>query len=142
VYPTISDLLQDLFGINLPLPIQSFGFFVAISFLLAAYTLSLELKRKEKQGLLKPSVRKVLTGAPATKQEILMNAIIGFLVGYKLFYFVANYSELVDNPQLALLSKEGSLAGGIILAAVMGYWKYREKNIRKKEKLSKKNTTE
>jgi phosphatidylglycerol:prolipoprotein diacylglycerol transferase len=134
VYPTISDLLQDLFGINIPLPIQSFGFFVAISFLLAAYTLSLELKRKENQGLLKPTTRKVLVGAPATKQEILFNAIIGFLVGYKLLFFLANYSELVDNPQKALLSKDGSIIGGIILAAALAYWKFREKNNVKREK--------
>jgi len=134
VYPTISDLLHDLFGINIPLPIQSFGFFVAISFLLAAYTLSLELKRKERQGLLKPAMRKVLVGAPATKQEILFNALVGFLVGYKLFYFFANYSKLVDNPQQALLSTEGSFLGGILFAAALGYWKFREKNFSKKEK--------
>ena len=47
MYPSISDLLRDLFGINLPLPVKTFGFFVAISFLLAAYFLQKELKRKE-----------------------------------------------------------------------------------------------
>ncbi|MEZ5069131.1 MAG: hypothetical protein R2847_11910 [Bacteroidia bacterium] len=53
MYPTLSDLLNDLFGINLPLPIQTFGLMMALSFFLAAYTLTLELKRKEKNGLLK-----------------------------------------------------------------------------------------
>jgi phosphatidylglycerol:prolipoprotein diacylglycerol transferase len=134
VYPTISDLLSDLFGIHIPLPIQSFGFFVAISFLLAAYTLSQELKRKESQGLVFPTTRKVLRGAPATRQEIAANAIIGFLLGYKLLYFLMNYSSLVENPQKALLSTEGSFIGGIVLAVVMGYWKYREKEKTKKEK--------
>ena len=52
MYPTISHLIYDLFGINIPLPIQTFGFFVALAFLAAAYTLSLELKRKESQGFL------------------------------------------------------------------------------------------
>lgn len=134
MYPTISDLLNDLFGINIPLPIQSFGFFVAISFLLAAFTLSLELKRKEKMGLVFPVKRKVLTGAPATKQEIIVNAVIGFLVGYKLLYFFMNYTSLVDNPQKALLSTEGSFLGGIILAVLLAYFKYREKEKLKKEK--------
>ncbi|MEO8088457.1 MAG: prolipoprotein diacylglyceryl transferase family protein [Bacteroidota bacterium] len=134
MYPTISDLLRDIFGINIPLPIQSFGFFVAISFLLAAYTLSLELRRKETLGLISPFTRKVLTGAPATWQEILLNVIIGFVLGYKLIYFGMNYSSLVDNPQKALLSMVGSIPGGILAAAAMGYWKYREKNKVKKEK--------
>lgn len=134
MYPTISDLLRDLFGINIPLPIQSFGFFVAISFLLAAYTLSLELKRKESLGIISSASRKVLRGAPATKQEIILNALLGFVVGYKLVYFVLNYASLVDNPQQALLSSEGNMAGGILIAAGMAYWKYKEKEKHKKEK--------
>lgn len=134
MYPTISDLLSDLFGINIPLPIQSFGFFVALSFLLAAYTLSLELKRKESLGLLLPSTRKVLIGAPATRKEIFINALVGFLLGFKLIYFSMNYSQLVENPQAALLSGDGSMIGGLIGAIAMGYWKYKEKERVKKEK--------
>jgi len=134
VYPTISDLISDLFGINIPLPIQSFGFFVAISFLLASYTLSLELKRKEKLGLLFPATRKILVGAPASFQEIAINALLGFVLGYKLLFFVMNYSALVENPQKALLSTEGSFIGGILLGAAMGYWKYREMEKSRKEK--------
>jgi phosphatidylglycerol---prolipoprotein diacylglyceryl transferase len=134
LYPTISDLLKDIFGINVPLPIQSFGFFVAISFLLAAWILSLEFKRKEKQGLLSQTTRKVLTGAPASKADIISNALIGFIIGFKLVYFTFNYSELVDNPQEALLSSKGSLLGGIIIAAISGYLKYREKEKVRKEK--------
>lgn len=134
MYPTISDLLKDLFGINLPLPIQSFGFFVAISFLLAAYTLSLELKRKENQGLLKPVFRKTLQGEPAKIQELIFSGIIGFIIGYKLVHFIFNYRDLVANPQQALLSGEGNPLGGILIAAVSVYLKYHEKAKSKKEK--------
>ena len=62
MYPTISDLIKNLTGINIPLPIQSFGFMMAIAFLFAAWTLALELKRKEKQGLLHPVSRKIIVG--------------------------------------------------------------------------------
>ncbi|CAN5672697.1 hypothetical protein BH11BAC1_BH11BAC1_18120 [soil metagenome] len=92
------------------------------------------MRRKETLGLVSPFTMKVLTGAPATWQEILLNVTIGFLLGYKLIYFAMNYSSLVDNPQKALLSTVGSIPGGILAAAVMGYWKYREKNKAKKEK--------
>ena len=52
MYPTISHLIYDLFGVNIPLPIQTFGFWVAIAFLSASYIISIELKRKESEGLL------------------------------------------------------------------------------------------
>ena len=44
MYPTISHLLNDLFGIDIPLPIQTFGFWVAIAFLAAFYVITKELK--------------------------------------------------------------------------------------------------
>src|SRR5205085_2954015 len=134
VYPTISDLLKDLFGINIPLPIQSFGFFVAISFLLAAYTLSLELKRKENEGLLKPVVHKKLRGKPAGMPELFFSAAIGFILGFKIIYFIFHYNDLVSNPQQLLLSGNGSIAGGILVAAFSVFLKYREKKKNKKEK--------
>jgi phosphatidylglycerol:prolipoprotein diacylglycerol transferase len=134
LYPTISDLLKDLFGINIPLPIQSFGFFVAISFLLAAWTLSLELKRKERQGLLSQTSRKVLRGQPATPIELIGSGLLGFIIGYKLIYFALNYSELVANPQEALLSSKGSLLGGILFAAGSAWMKYGEKRKTQKAK--------
>ena len=52
MYPTIPHLIEDLTGYWIPLPIQTFGFFVALAFLLAAYALKRELRRKEKHGLI------------------------------------------------------------------------------------------
>ena len=134
MYPTISDLLKDLFGITIPLPIQSFGFFVAIAFLLSAYTLSLELKRKENQGLLKPVLKKKLIGEKAKFSELFFSALIGFIVGFKLVFFVFNYAALVANPQQALLSGDGSIFGGLALAILFAFLKYRDKEKTKKEK--------
>jgi len=134
VYPTISDLINDLFGINFPLPIQTFGFFVAISFLAAAYTLSLELRRKEKTGLLTATTRQVWIGKPASGSELLFSTVIGFIIGFKLLYFAMNYSELVADPQGSLLSAKGNLWGGVLFAGISGWMKYREKDKQKKEK--------
>ncbi len=134
MYPTLSDALLDLFGINLPLPFPTFGFFVALSFLLAAYLFTLELKRKEALGLLKSKMIEVKIGEPASILDLLGNALVGFLLGFKLGAAILNYSELVANPQEFLLSSKGNILGGLIGAALMAYSKYREKA---KEKLEK-----
>ena len=80
MYQTISHLIQDLFGIYIPLPIQTFGFFVALAFLLASWTLSLELKRKEEEGILQVFVQDKIVGLKATPWQLLSAAFVGFLI--------------------------------------------------------------
>ena len=131
MYPTFSDLLYDLIGIQIPLPIQMFGLMVAISFLVGNYIIGLELKRKYSEGLLSTHTTTVIEGLPATKMELLSNAIFGFIIGFKLFFLIGNYAQFTANPQAALLSLEGSFWGGIISAIAMAYWAYYEKNSKK-----------
>ena len=131
MYPTFSDLLYDLIGIQIPLPIQMFGLMVAISFLVGNYIIGLELKRKYSEGLLSTHKTTVIEGLPATKMELLSNAIFGYIIGFKLFFLIGNYAQFTANPQAALLSFEGSFWGGILSAIVMAYWAYYEKNSKK-----------
>jgi prolipoprotein diacylglyceryltransferase len=126
MYPTISDFLLDFFGLNLPLPIQTFGFMLAISFFLAAYTLKLELLRKEKSGLLNCHIVTTVQGKPASIIEILSSAVTGFIIGFKLVFILFNYSEFVNDTQGVLLSSKGNAIGGLIVAASMAYMRYRE----------------
>jgi phosphatidylglycerol---prolipoprotein diacylglyceryl transferase len=134
MYPTISDFIKDAFGINLPLPIQSFGFFVAISFILAAYLLLLELKRKEKEGIISAQIKQILIGKPASTTELIFSGLIGFILGYKIFGIFLNYSFFAANPQYFVFSSEGNFLGGILGAAAAAYLRYREKQ---KSKLDK-----
>src|ERR1035438_9969919 len=99
MYPTISDLIKDIFGINIPLPIQSFGFFMAIAFIVAAWLVMLELKRKERNSILSIQKRKVLVGKPATVHELVIMGIIGFILGYKVLGMILHYSSFTENPQ-------------------------------------------
>jgi prolipoprotein diacylglyceryltransferase len=126
MYPTISDALKDLFGINIPLPLPSFGFFVAISFLLAAYLFTLELKRKESNGLLKPTWKTVTIGAPASMQDLFLNGLFGFALGFKLPILVMEYSQFVANPPSYILSGKGYFIGGVIGAAIAVYLRKKE----------------
>lgn len=127
MYPTLTDLLKDLFGIYIPLPVQTFGLLLGISFGFAAYTLFLELKRKENAGLLPDIPTKETIGLPASASELLGSAIFGFIAGYKLIYIVSGYQEFVNDTQGVLLSADGSLPGGIFGAILFIYIRYREK---------------
>ncbi|MES2590391.1 MAG: prolipoprotein diacylglyceryl transferase family protein [Bacteroidota bacterium] len=136
MYPSIYYAVKDLFGLDLPFlkMVQSFGFFVAMAFLVAAYLWSKELKRKEGEGLLSTSIIKVLKGQRATVAELITSGIIGFLIGYKVLYIVLNFNAFTENTQGFLLSTEGSLIGGLLGAAISAYSKYREKEKTKLEK--------
>lgn len=126
MFPTLSDLLHYLTGIYIPLPVQTFGFVMALSFV-AAYRATLsELKRKENLGLLHTFMRAVKLHQRATTTDFAVSAIVGGIIGYKLLYMVLNYDDLVASPQTVLLSTEGSVAGLLIGAAWAWYARYRE----------------
>ena len=126
MYPTISHLLFDLFGINIPLPIQTFGFWVAISFLAASWIITLELKRKENEGFLNGSIIKETIGKSLSIYEIFSSLITGFFIGFKFIEAIFNYSDLVANPQDFILSTRGSFIGGVFIAIMSVYLKWNE----------------
>src|SRR5690554_3471235 len=126
MYPTVSDMIKDLFGLEIPLPFPTFGFLVALAFLTGAYLFAKELKRKEKIGWLKAITVKTTIGKKASTTELISNGFFGFIIGYKLLEAVLNYGALVENPQIFVFSLRGNFLGGLIVAAIMAYLKYRE----------------
>ncbi len=134
MYPTLTEFFKDVFGWNIPLPIQSYGLFVASGFLVGTWVLMLELKRKEEEGLLHVLKKKEFVGEPAKPKELIISALIGFIIGFKLLESILNYGDLVADPQRFILSARGSILGGIIGAVVSAFMSYREKQKLKLEK--------
>ncbi len=133
MYPTLSEFIKDIFGIDIPLPVQSYGLFVALAFLTGIWMMVLEMKRKEKQGLLKSTEKKEFIGEPAKPKELIISGLIGFIIGYKLLDAVLRYSVFVENPGDFILSTEGNILGGLIVAAFSIYSTWRDKNKQKLE---------
>lgn len=131
MYPTLGDLIQDLLGLELFLPLPTFGFFVALSFMIAAWLFTKELKRKEQIGWLSGKQIKVMIGEKAKSSELVSNGLIGFIFGYKLLGIFLNFDSSQETLQDFVFSFQGNFLGGIALAAAFAYSKYREKEKQK-----------
>jgi len=129
MYPNLYYAFKDLFGVEwtgLKI-INSFGFFVAISFIAAAAVLTSELRRKTKEGLFTYKEEKVLVGEPASTGDLIVNFILGFLMGFKLIGAFLDRDRLVDT-QTYILSGQGSWTAGIIVGLLFAFLKWQEKN--------------
>lgn len=136
MYPNLYFAFKDLFGIEIEKLrfVNSFGFFVAIAFILAAVVLVAELRRKSKQGLLQPTEMQIVVGQPATAGELILNFLLGFLLGYKILALFVMSSSATEDPQAFIFSSLGSWPTGIGLGLLFAGLKWWEKN---KQKLTK-----
>jgi phosphatidylglycerol:prolipoprotein diacylglycerol transferase len=135
MYPNLYYAFKDIFGVEwswLKL-VNSFGFFVAVAFIICAWVLTLELRRKQQQGLFVHTEETITLGAPAGIGELLLNFVIGFVFGYKIFGAFTIADALVD-PQSFILSGRGNLPVGILVGLIFAGLKWWEKN---KQKLAK-----
>ncbi len=133
MYPTLSHFLQDIFGVNIPLPVQMFGLFLVLALLGSLAVVTAEFKRKEKEGKLFPIPKTIVEGEKPQFQDFIFPLILGFLLGFKGFYAVSHYSDFVNDTQNFLLSKQGNFLGGIFISLLWAGWNFYQK---KKQQLS------
>ncbi|MEM6261366.1 MAG: prolipoprotein diacylglyceryl transferase family protein [Bacteroidota bacterium] len=139
MYPRISDFFNDVFGLNICLPIQSFGFFLAMAFIACFIAIRYELRRKTQVGIF--PTREVVEeqGGPIPISDVIISSVIYFLLGYKFFLMLENYAGFCDNPQDMVLSTDGSFIGGLVAAGIFGGIRFYQYNKRKDEKPKKVN---
>ncbi|MBR6176903.1 MAG: prolipoprotein diacylglyceryl transferase [Bacteroidales bacterium] len=133
-YATLSDFFNDVFGCNITLPIQTYGFFVALAFVTAAFIMKLEYQRKEREGLMCALYKVEKVGEKATPLELATSFFITFIICYKLVAVIFNYHEFANNAQEFLLSSRGSWAGGIICGLIAAGYTWYDKNKHKLDK--------
>jgi phosphatidylglycerol---prolipoprotein diacylglyceryl transferase len=135
MYPNLYYAFKDLFHIEIPFlkVVNSFGFFVAISFLVAAWLLIKELKRRQALGEFTYTETTINVGKPATLSELLINFVLGFILGFKIIG-VLIVKGAIDDPQGFIFSKQGSWPAGLLLGLFFSGLKWWEKN---KNKLAK-----
>ena len=94
------------------LRIASFGFLLALAFLTGAGVLARELGRKGEN--------------PETAWTLAGWAVIGGIVGAKVYYLALNWSETIADPKGAILSRGGLVwYGGFFAAAALVLWRLR-----------------
>jgi phosphatidylglycerol---prolipoprotein diacylglyceryl transferase len=116
-FPELTDVLRAI-GLNIPLPIPTFGLLVGIAFFTGMW-----LATKEARRIM-----------PAVDPEFMNTAcIIGFLaglVGARIFHLLEYPREFIADPAAMIFSRAGfTIFGGLIAGAVAAAWYARRKRV-------------
>lgn len=132
MYPNLYYVFKDWFGVEWQWAkvLNTFGLMVAISFAAASYILSIELRRKEKQGLLKHREEVIIVGKSPSPVTLFMNFVLGFLFGYKIIGLIF-FRPAEVNPQEYLFSSAGNVLAGIVTGLIIAGIKWNSLNKQK-----------
>lgn len=129
MYPNFRELFFYTIGVDVPAlaVVNTFGFFVAMAFLVAAWLLTKELKRKEVEGLVFATQQKIVTGKPASVFDLATSGLLGFVIGFKVLGMMFNMDWDTQSPQQFILSTDGSIIGGLLFGGLFAYMAWRDK---------------
>ena len=130
MYPDLSYLFHDLFGTqpdNWTSIFKTFGLFLVLAILSAAFFFWKELKRKKEAGYYQPTLLKITEGEGPKPADLIGSAVVGFLVGFKLLYILQNFPEFQADAAAVVMSTKGSWLGGILGAIAFAGFRYYER---------------
>jgi phosphatidylglycerol:prolipoprotein diacylglycerol transferase len=116
-FPYLTDVLHSI-GLDIPLPVPTFGLLVGIAFFTGMWVATREARRI----------------MPATDPEFMNTAcIIGFLaglVGARIFHLLEYPRDFLAHPAEMLFSRAGfTIFGGLIVGALAAAWYARRKGV-------------
>lgn len=125
-FASIWDFINWIFGTHIPsMPLQTYGFFMALAFLAGILLSKRELARRTELGIFSKGTKIIEKGKGIEWQEVILYGLLGYFIGLKIFAFIANSEPFFSNPQVFILSLEGSVFGGIAGAILLaGYTAY------------------
>jgi phosphatidylglycerol:prolipoprotein diacylglycerol transferase len=128
-YATLPEFLNAIFSTDFfpNIPFNTYGFFVAVGFMMAAIFASKELKRRGELGMIPSFPTLEVIGEKPKWQDFLFPVIVGFLIGMKIV------GALIHNPSILtqgqdtvafFFSKEGYVIYGFIGALLSAAYTY------------------
>lgn len=115
MFPTLSSLINYLFGTSLDWSIPTFGFFVVLAFFLSFLVFRMEFKRKEKIGEIHPFYESHNVSIVERVLILLGYTVFGVLFGFKGWAFIEKPDLLIREPFNFLLSSYGHWGWGIAI---------------------------
>jgi phosphatidylglycerol:prolipoprotein diacylglycerol transferase len=132
-YPFLSDLVRDLTGLDLPLPMPMFGLFVALAVVVAAYFMKRELQRMYEAGTVGPArIREkneqgVVVDKAIPPQDVVsdfaMIVLFAGIVGARIFHILEHGDQFLRDPASMIFTRSGlSIFGGLIFGTLAGIY--------------------
>jgi phosphatidylglycerol:prolipoprotein diacylglycerol transferase len=121
-YPYLSDVIRDCTGYDLPLPLATFGLFVALGALVAAGRFRAELQRLYLAGRIGPARQRGVAVAPQdVVTDFMVAVLIAGIIGARLFHILEHRAQFAADPMSMILTRSGlSIFGGLIFGTLAG----------------------
>ncbi len=115
MYPVIFEL-PDWLPLIGGEAVTSFGVFMLLAFLTGGYVLRAEMRRMDQD--------------PEKAWDLVFMAVIGGIVGAKLYYVLLNWEQTAANPMGMIFARGGLVwYGGFLLATVLVVWEIRRQKL-------------
>ena len=130
-YPYLSDVVKALTGVDIPLPIATFGLMVAAAMVAGAVCLQAELRRLHAENKLPNARRKIVgkdgnvTFVEVAPHEVVANLTLAVMfagiIGARVFHIFEHLDTFVLAPWAMIFSRSGlSVFGGLIFGTIAG----------------------